>query len=338
MLRRNFYISMAIIVSLLLAGLAYALIYVHSVVVKNPHGLVYHLKTGASYKTVATDLYTADVIKHPNIFANYLYVSRKHHQLKAGEYFFALGSTPASMVEQITTGKGIVYHAFTIVPGTTFAQLRALLNANPLLKHTTAYMSDSQIMAKLGAPIYPEGEFFPDTYFFVRDSADSLLLSRAFKAMQAKLANLWQARNVTIPFQTPYQALIAASLIEKETNLAQERPIIAAVLINRLRQNMLLQFDPTVIYGLGVNYTGKIYKRELIQNTPYNTYVNKGLPPTPIAMPSIDSLQAVMRPATNDYLYFVAKAAGGGHQFSKTLAEHNAAVLTAIEQRKLLSK
>jgi UPF0755 protein len=186
-------------------------------------------------------------------------------------------------------------------------------------------------MLHLGAAnLKPEGEFFPETYYFTKGNSDLILLKHAFKAMQSKLNDAWSKRASALPYKNAYEALIAASLIEKEAYLSKERPIIAGVLVNRLKKEMLLQFDPSVIYGLGERYTGKLSKANLLENTAYNTYLHKGLPPTPIAMPSLASISAALHPEQNDYYYFVAKG-DGSHQFSKTLLEHNAAVKALIK-------
>lgn len=178
----------------------------------------------------------------------------------------------------------------------------------------------------------PEGEFFPETYYYTKDVSDLVILKRAYDLMQSRLSEAWQMRAADLPYQNAYEALIAASLIEKEAYFASERPLIAGVLVNRLKKNMLIQFDPTVIYGLGLRYDGTIHKKDLLENTPYNTYVRKGLPPTPIAMPSMASIEAALHPDNTDYLYFVARK-DKSHQFSKTLPEHHAAVATVSNQK-----
>jgi UPF0755 protein len=237
------------------------------------------------------------------------------------------------MWRQMTTGKGLYYRLFTIVPGWSFTQLRRQLLLNKYLKHISQTYDDKQIMTELGnSSLAPEGEFYPDTYYYTRGVPDLVILKRAYQLMQLKLNEAWETRLPGLPYKDAYDALIVASLIEKEAYLNSERPVIAGVLINRLRKNMLLQIDPTVIYGMGDRYTGKIYKENLVENTPYNTYVHKGLPPTPIAMPSQASIEAAIHPQANDYYYFVAKG-DGSHQFSKTLLDHNVAVQEAVKQR-----
>jgi UPF0755 protein len=292
-------------------------------------GLRYQVRMGSSFKMMAADLNTQHVLSNP-LFFNWL-VQYRHatHQLKAGEYYFPKGTTPDRMITQVVTGTGMIFHAFTIVPGTTFHQLRQALNASHELAHTSRNLTDAAIMQRLGVPGQnPEGWFFPETYYFVVDSSDMILLHRALVAMRSKLNSVWLTRADKLPFENSYQALIAASIIEKEAHLKQELPIIAGVMMNRLHLNMILQFDPTVIYGMGDKYTGTIHQSDLHNVNPYNSYLNKGLPPTPISMPGIAALDAVLHPQVNDYLFFVARG-DGGHQFSRTLGEHIQAVSAA---------
>lgn len=297
-------------------------------VVDQEAGTVYFLKPGASKKAVVADLTQQGLVPSAWFFSIYTY-TQKSVNLKTGEYLFPKGSTPVSIWGQVSTGKGLVYHPFTIIPGWTFKQLRQQLARTENLRHTTAAMTDKQIMERLGQPqLAPEGEFFPETYYYTRGIADIIILKRAFDLMQKKFKQAWEERAPGLPYKNDYEALIAASLVEKEAYLSTERPVIAGVLVNRIRKDMLLQFDPTVIYGLGDRYTGKIYKQDLLEDTAYNTYVHKGLPPTPIAMPSMASILAAVRPEEHDYYYFVAKG-NGAHQFSKTLSEHNEAVTAA---------
>ncbi len=302
-------------------------------VIQKKSGVIYYLRPGTSKKQLAVDLSQQGMIRYPGLFLLFVY-PQTDAQLKTGEYFFPKGSTLNSIWKQVTQGKGFYYHAMVIVPGWTFNQLRQALQKEPALRHVIAKWDDRQIMQELGhAELAPEGEFYPETYYYTRDSLDLVILKRAFDLMQNRLAELWQQRALGLPYKNAYEALIAASLIEKEAYLNSERPVIAGVLVNRLQKNMLLQFDPTVIYGLGQRYDGKIYKQNLRENNAYNTYMRKGLPPTPIAMPSLFSLQAAIHPDKNDYFYFVAQG-NGRHQFSKTLPEHDAAVKKAAAMRK----
>jgi UPF0755 protein len=306
--------------------------FMNSSVVTQEAGVTYYLKPGTSEKTFITHLSLQGIIQYPLVFSLYVYPQYNAH-LKTGEYFFPKGSTLISIWRQVTSGTGLVYHPFIIVPGWSFSQLRhALLQAEGL-RHMTAQLTDKQIMAYLGSQtVAPEGEFFPETYYYTRDIQDLIILKRAYDLMQNRLKEVWESRATGLPYKNEYEALIAASLIEKEAYLNSERPVIAGVLVNRLKKDMLLQFDPTVIYGMGERYTGKIHKENLLEDTAYNTYVHKGLPPTPIAMPGMSSLDAALHPQNNDYYYFVAKG-DGSHQFSRTLPEHNDAVKSTIKSQ-----
>lgn len=324
-----------ILLSLLVVGVAIAgfwLKFLYTPIVNDVKGFQYRVQAGASIKSVINDLREKDIIKHPIFFNTLVRLRGDSQELKAGEYLFPNGTTPSSMLNQLMTGSGMVYHAFTIVPGWSFKELSDALLKENTVRHTLPRLSHQEIMARLGHPeLNPEGQFFPDTYFFAEGSADFVILKRAFKSMQEKLTAAWNTREPGLPFKNPNEVLIAASLVEKEAYLKQERTVIAAVLINRLRHGMLLQFDPTVIYGMGYRYVGNITKENLLEDTPYNTYLHKGLPPTPIAMPSLDSITATVHPDHNEYFYFVARG-DGSHQFSKTLVEHYAAVSEVKKQ------
>ncbi|HEU5281918.1 MAG TPA: endolytic transglycosylase MltG [Gammaproteobacteria bacterium] len=292
-------------------------------------GFVYYVEPGASKDSVALALGNANVLPHPYFFLQFANLHTKT-DLKTGEYLIRQGTSVHALWRQLSRGTGHYYRAFTIVPGWTFAQVRRALEANPYMRHTSTLMDDDNLMALMsGKPMSPEGQFLPETYFYQRNDVDVSVLKRAYALMQFTLNQAWQMRDVTVPYQSPYEALIAASLVEREAYLASERPVIAGVLINRLNQHMRLQFDPTVIFGMGDRYQGKITKADLREDTPYNTYVHAGLPPTPIAMPSASTINAALHPLHHDYLYFVARG-DGSHQFSKTLIEHNAAVQNAI--------
>lgn len=300
-------------------------------VITASEGYSYYVHPGASKHSVITELAEQGVFKHPTLLSFFLYPLH-NTALKKGEYFFPADSTTFSIWRQITTGTGLLYHPFKIVPGMTFKQIRTnLLNAEGL-RHLTASMDDRQIMEKLGDPnVSPEGEFYPDTYYYTRGDVDLVLLKHAFNLMQTKLQALWLQRATGLPYKSPYEALIVASMIEKEGYLDAERPRIASVILNRLRKDMLLQIDATVIYGLADHYDGKIHKENLTQDTPYNTYLHKGLPPTPIAMPGWVSLQAALHPEESDFYYYVAKG-DGSHQFSTNLKSHNEAIQSIQSQ------
>ena len=254
-------------------------------------------------------------------------------QLKVGEYALPPGLTPRQLLADMRQGK-VIQHRVTIVEGWNIRQLRAALKQAAPLRQQTVDMSDAELMAALGHPgQHPEGRFLPDTYVYTRGDSDLDLLKRAYAAMQQALAEAWRGRRADLPLASPEQALILASIVEKETGNADERRQIAGVFVRRLKLGMKLQTDPTVIYGLGSAYDGNIRKTHLLTDTPYNTYTRVGLPPTPIALPGRAALQAAVDPADGDALYFVALGDGSGrHAFSATLGEHNAAVARYLQQ------
>lgn len=246
-------------------------------------------------------------------------------RLHAGEYAFDPGITPRGLLAKMAAGE-VIQHKFTIVEGWTFAQLRDALAHDAALVQTLPALSDPEVMQALGAGgAPPQGWFLPQTYQFVKGMSDLDILRRAHKAMQATLEKFWSARAADLPLKSPYEALILASIVEKETAQPAERGLIAGVFEHRLKIGMRLQTDPAVIYGLGAAYDGKIHTRDLETDTPYNTYTRAGLTPTPIALPGAASLEAVLHPAPTDALYFVARG-DGTHEFSATLEAHNRAV------------
>ncbi|UKE66643.1 endolytic transglycosylase MltG [Xanthomonas translucens pv. phlei] len=254
-------------------------------------------------------------------------------KLKVGEYALQPALSPRELLLRMRKGQ-VIHYRFTIVEGWNIRQLRAALNAATPLRHVATELSDSELMARLGQPgQHPEGRFLPETYLYQREDSDLDVLQRAHAAMDKALAEAWDARASDLPLQSPEQALSLASIVEKETGLAAERPQIAGVFVRRLQQGMKLQTDPTVIYGIGSAYDGNIRKRDLETDTPYNTYTRSGLPPTPIAMPGRDALRAATNPAPGDSLYFVAVGDGSGaHVFSASYAEHSAAVARYLQR------
>lgn len=245
--------------------------------------------------------------------------------IKAGSYSVKQGITPEQLLSKLERGD-VTQGEALLVEGFTFRQWRARLDQNPDLKHETQGLSEAEIAARLGIEDgRVEGWLLPDTYLFDKQSSDLELLARAHRAMRQKLDSAWRERDVNVPYKTPYEALIMASIVEKETGRGDDRAQVAGVFVNRLRKGMLLQTDPTVIYGLGEAFDGNLRKRDLQTDTPYNTYTRGGLPPSPIAMPGQASIQAALHPAAGDALYFVARG-DGSSQFSRTLDEHNKAV------------
>jgi UPF0755 protein len=245
--------------------------------------------------------------------------------IKAGNYELTAPTTPLELLDRIT--RGLVTQAeITLVEGWTFAQVRAALDASPHLKHDSQELEVAALLERVGATeAHPEGLFFPDTYLFARGSSDLAVLRRAYHAMQRHLSEEWSRRAPELPLSSPYEALILASIVEKETGRASDRDQIAGVLVNRLRIGMALQTDPTVIYGLGNAFDGNLKRAHLAEDNPYNTYTRRGLPPTPIAMPGLASLRAALQPAPTKALYFVSRG-DGTTQFSRSLEEHNRAV------------
>jgi len=277
---------------------------------------------GESTRAVLTRLAAMGAVAHPREVELYLRLQHRNPRIEVGTYEVPAHASPADIVRMFEQGR-IVLDQITVVEGTRFADFRSELDARTDVVHTLRGKSDADVMSALGHPGEgPEGRFFPDTYRFAPGTSDLTLLAMAYDRMSAVLAKIWQERSGGLPFDTPYQALILASIVEKETGVADERSRVAGVFVNRLRRGMRLQSDPTVIYGLGSQYDGKIHTRDLTTDTPYNSYTRSGLPPTPICLPGLESLLAVVHPDQTDELYFVATGQGG-HHFSKTLAEHD---------------
>jgi UPF0755 protein len=246
-------------------------------------------------------------------------------EIKAGSYELAAAPTPLELLDKLTRGD-VTQSEIRFIEGWTVRQLRAALDAGSFVRHDTAGLSDAQLLQKIGADeAHPEGLFFPDTYVFAKGASDLRILKRAYQAMRRHLAQEWEARESSVPYRTPYEALIMASIVEKETGRSDEREMIAGALVNRLKTGMLLQVDPSVIYGLGDTFDGNLKKVHLTTDGPYNTYTRAGLPPTPIAAPGLASLRAALQPARTRALYYVARG-DGSSQFSRTLEEHNRAV------------
>ncbi len=286
----------------------------------------YTVKPGTSIRRIGRELHARGVLQHPLYWELYARVSGVAKRVKTGEYRIDPRQSPSRLLTQLTEGR-VIQYGFTLIEGWTFKQLRAALAADPILLKTLEGMSDAQIMTALGAEgEHPEGWFLPDTYYFPRGTSDLDFLGRAHRAMQERLASEWATRAPDLPLKTPYEALTLASIVERETAVPEERATIAGVFIERLRRKMYLQTDPTVIYGMGDRYKGRIRYRDLRRDTPYNTYTRPGLTPTPIAMPSAESINAALHPAFSGALYFVSRG-DGTHEFSSSLQEHNQAVI-----------
>lgn len=281
---------------------------------------------GMSVKQVATTLATQKLLHHPGLFTLLVRLKGLERNLKAGEYRITPGvTTPLLLLTKMARGDA-VRHTFTIIEGWTFVQVLAALNSNPHVIHTIQNLTSAEIMTKISHPgELPEGRFAPDTYLFSGEIKDTKLLISAYNLMAKRLKKAWQNSDANLPYHCPYQALIVASLIEKETAIPAEKPLIAGVILRRWSNDRLLQIDPTIIYGLGDKYKGKLTKADYLKDSPYNTYTRRGLPPTPIAMPSESSIVAALQPIIGSYLYYAAKG-DGTHKFSAAMKEQEQAV------------
>lgn len=280
---------------------------------------------GTSMRQAARAVADGGVSVSPSTLYWFARLGGHAHRIKAGSYVFENGVTPRQIVEKLVRGD-VVLQSLALIEGWTFRQVRAALDAHPDLTHDSSDMDEDVLLRQIGAAeAHAEGLFFPDTYQFERGTSDIDVLRQAYGQMQSRLNDLWARRAEGLPFKSPYQALILASIVEKETGQGADRPLIASVFINRLRVGMLLQTDPTVIYGLGDKFDGNLRRRDLERDTPYNTYTRPGLPPTPIAMPGRAALEAAAHPLPGNTLYFVARG-DGSHVFSTNLADHNRAV------------
>ena len=292
---------------------------------KNMEIVSFEITKGQSLKSIADGLYSKGLIEKPMWFRLLAWSENATGKLKFGEYEIPVATTPRQLLTLFTSGK-VRHYSVTIVEGWTFRQMVDALQRQPKLVHQIDGKTAKEIMELLDAPgEMAEGRFFPDTYFFPKGTADIDVLKRAYRKMQTVLADEWRERAQDLQLHNPYEALILASIVEKESALAEERTKIAGVFSRRLAKRMLLQTDPTVIYGMGESYMGNIRKDDLLRDTPFNTYVHLGLPPTPICMPGIGALRAVLHPDSDGSLYFVARG-DGGHVFSENLADHNKAV------------
>src|SRR5690242_9850568 len=285
----------------------------------------FSVEPGSSLKVVANQLAEAGVLPDAWSFILLSRLMGVASSLKAGDYEITASTSPLELLKRITKGD-ISQSEIRFIEGWTFSQLRQTLDQHPSVRHDTTGLSNGEIMRLIGAQeTAAEGLFFPDTYYFARGSSDVTILKRAYRAMQNHLRDAWAGRSANLPLKDPYQALILASIVEKETGRESDRSMIASVFLNRLRLSMLLQTDPAVIYGLGDKFDGNLRKKDLLTDREYNTYTRRGLPPTPIAMPGLPSIQAVLNPASTNALYFVSKGNGESH-FSHSLEEHNRAV------------
>jgi UPF0755 protein len=309
----------------LLAAAGYAAWYVVTPVALDKLPLEFEVPPGTRFRALAQGIEDAGVHIGRYQFELLARALDRAQLAKAGSYELNSAPTPLELLDKLTSGE-VSQAELRFIEGWTFRQLRAALDASPAVKHETQGLSDAQVMTKLkAAETHPEGLFFPDTYLFSKGTSDLHVLGRAYQSMQRRLATEWEARDPAVPYKTAYEGLIMASIVEKETGKASDRELIAGALANRLRTGMLLQVDPSVIYGLGETFDGNLKKAHLQADNPYNTYTRAGLPPTPIAAPGLASIRAALRPAKTDALYYVARG-DGSSQFSRSLEEHNRAV------------
>jgi UPF0755 protein len=315
----------ALMLVALAAGMAWLAWYSEQPLVPGHFPQTFAVTPGTSLMGISAQLAKAGIVDHPMAFRLLGRLMGKSANIKAGVYTIDAPITPVELYRKMERGD-VTQAAIRFIEGWNIREVRAALDDSPELRHDSKRMDNATLLAAVGAQESNlEGLFFPDTYFFRPGSTDLEILRRAYRIQQDKLLKAWETRAPGLPYKNPYEALIMASIIEKETGASDERPLIAAVFLNRLKIGMRLQTDPTVIYGLGARFDGNLRKVDLERDTAYNTYTRKGLPPTPIAMPGDASIRAALNPASSKALYFVAKG-NGTHVFSENLAEHNRAV------------
>ena len=288
--------------------------------------VTYSIKSGTSLSAVVYDLTNKEIIQHPRYLLWYARLNGLANKMKTGDYLLTSDLTTKDFLNHIFRGK-VIQYSLTIIEGWSFKQLLEAINNHPQIKHTILNLSEKEIMNKLGLQgLHHEGQFLPDTYHFPKQLSDLDFLKRAHLSLQTVLEQEWNNRAVGLIYKNSYEALIMASIVEKETGQASERELISGVFLKRLDKRMRLQTDPTVIYGMGDKFKGNLRKRDLLRDTPYNTYRRFGLPPTPIALAGRKAIYAALHPAETEALYFVARG-DGSHVFSATLREHNNAVI-----------
>jgi UPF0755 protein len=326
-LRRALLAALALAIVGLAAGGAFVNHWLDAPLRIGPEALTVEVQKGQSLGAVAQDLAARGLLDHPRLLALYGRFTGADSRMRAGEYAVAPGTSPRTLLRLFVSG-AVVQHSVTFVEGWTFREARKALAREPTLEHTTRGLTEAEVMAQLGErDLAAEGLFFPDTYLYGKGTRDIELLRQARDRMRKELAAAWASREEDLPLRNEYEALILASIVERETALPAERPRIAGVFVERLRRGMRLQTDPTVIYGLGEKFDGNLRRADLERDGPYNTYTRAGLPPTPIALPGAEALRAAVQPDERGELFFVATGLGdGSHVFSKTLAEHERAV------------
>lgn len=326
MIFRRFFYFIALLLTLAFLWLGVHVYYIfYRPVVKSGVVSSFKIYPNDQLSTVVERLVKAKIIQDPILFTWLVDITKSHQELRYGEYKITANLSQWQLLQNMTQGTGLVQHRVTLVNGWTFDQVRSALASHDSLQQTIGDQVATTVKDVTGKKQHPEGLFYPDTYFFTWGNADISILKTAHEKMKNTLADLWKNRSPDLPYKSSYQALILASLIERETSIPEEKQLVASVILNRLKRKMRLQIDPTVQYGLGKSYGSVITKKDLSSKTAYNTYVIKGLPPTPICMPSRSSIEAALNPAKTDYLYYVATGTGG-HRFSKTYREHKKAV------------
>lgn len=318
------WLLLSLLAGILLGG--WLVFYAISPLKLRPSSQEIEIQPKSGLKSIANQLVAQGVLKEPWRFILFAKLLHKESFLQAGSYTLNKNVSPYQLLLSLNNGK-TTQGGVTFIEGRTFAQMREKLSNNDAVKQTITGLSEAEILKFLGSKYsVAEGLFFPDTFYFDRNTADTVMLKRSYDAMQSKLAKAWATRDENLPYKNSYQALIMASIVEKETGKPSERPMIAGVFINRLRLGMRLQTDPTVIYGMGAKYNGNIRKKDLLKDTPYNTYTRDGLPPSPIAMPGAAAIDAALHPEQTKALYFVGKG-DSSHAFSDNLEAHNRAVV-----------
>lgn len=316
------------IILVLIIGMFFAVIwhyFLRAPMTENHSSTTLLVPSGTGVDRLATELKHRGFLSHPRLFISIAALRGDNNKLKAGEYEIKPGMSAFQLLDNIVAGK-VYLRSITLIEGKTFEEIKQVLNNNPYLLHQITGLNNTQIMQQMGLPDQsPEGLFFPSTYFFTWGDSDFMILKKSYNHMQKLLTSVWEQRSTDLPYQNAYQVLIVASLIEKETALAKERPQIAGVILRRLQKKMMLQVDPTVLYGLGLPYGTPITRANLAVDTPYNTYRHYGLPPTPIAMPSRASIVAALHPQTGDELYYVSRG-DGSHIFSVNYTAHREAI------------
>lgn len=309
--------------------------YLHEPLLIPDDGVSFEIRPGSAFATIAQDLAESGVLQKPRWFRWYGRLTGSAGQVRAGEYLLLPGITPALLLDKFVSGDVKLY-SLTIVEGWTYRELIAALADHPAIESSVEYADWRAVLDALDSEHdFPEGLFLPETYRFAKNTRDVDILRQSYDFMQQALAEEWEGRSTGLPIATPYEALVLASIIEKETALANERPRIAGVFVRRLQRRMRLQTDPTVIYGVGTEFDGNLTRRHLRTDTPYNTYTRRGLPPTPIALPGRAAIHAALHPADGNEVFFVATGLGdGSHKFSDTKDQHDAAVRAYLDRQR----